>query len=94
MIFLLKITNFFYKKKQVFDWLNNLEGLAISEAKEVLGDVLKAQFIKQNDETANAATLKEKAPITGLIQGFFAIVRAAYPCGFLWMYQQSICRLF
>ena len=34
--------NFFYKKKQVFDWLNNLEGLAISEAKEVLGDVLKA----------------------------------------------------
>ena len=32
--------NFFYKKKQVFDWLNHVEGLAVSEAKEVLGDVL------------------------------------------------------
>lgn len=31
---------FFYKKKQVFDWLNELEGLAISEAKEVLAGVL------------------------------------------------------
>ena len=32
--------NFFYKKKQVFDWLNHVEGLAVSEAKEVLGSVL------------------------------------------------------
>lgn len=32
--------NFFYKKKQVFDWLNELEGLAISDAKEVLAEVL------------------------------------------------------
>jgi hypothetical protein len=31
---------FFYKKKQVFNWLNDLESLAISEAKEVLGSVL------------------------------------------------------
>ncbi len=31
---------FFRRKKEMFDWLNNLEGLAISEAKEVLGDVL------------------------------------------------------
>lgn len=32
--------NFFYKKKQVFDWLSHVEGLAVSEAKEVLGSVL------------------------------------------------------
>ena len=32
--------NFFYKKKQVFDWLNHVEGLAVSEAKEVLGSML------------------------------------------------------
>lgn len=31
---------FFRRKKEMFDWLNNLEGLAISEAKEVLVDVL------------------------------------------------------
>ena len=31
---------FFYKKKQVFNWLDDLESLAISEAKEVLGSVL------------------------------------------------------
>jgi len=31
---------FFRRKKEMFDWLNNLESLAISEAKEVLGDVL------------------------------------------------------
>lgn len=31
---------FFRRKKEMFDWLNNLEGLAISEAKEVLGGVL------------------------------------------------------
>jgi len=31
---------FFYKKKQVFNWLDDLESLAISEAKEVLGSML------------------------------------------------------
>jgi hypothetical protein len=31
---------FFRRKKEMFDWLNELEGLAISEVKEVLGDVL------------------------------------------------------
>lgn len=31
---------FFRRKKEIFDWLNNLEGLAISEAKEVLAGVL------------------------------------------------------
>jgi hypothetical protein len=31
---------FFRRKKEIFYWLNNLEGLAISEVKEVLGDVL------------------------------------------------------
>lgn len=31
---------FFRRKKEIFDWLNNLEGLAISEVKEVLRDVL------------------------------------------------------
>ena len=31
---------FFRRKKEMFDWLNELGGLAISEAKEVLGGVL------------------------------------------------------
>ena len=31
---------FFRRKKEMFDWLNELEGLVISEVKEVLGDVL------------------------------------------------------
>jgi len=31
---------FFRRKKEIFNCLNNLEGLAISEVKEVLGDVL------------------------------------------------------
>ena len=30
---------FFRRKKEMFDWLNELEGLAISEVKEVLWDV-------------------------------------------------------
>jgi hypothetical protein len=31
---------FFRRKKEIFNWLNNLEGLAISEVKEVLAEVL------------------------------------------------------
>ena len=33
-------STFFRRKKEMFDWLNNLESLAIIEVKEVLGDVL------------------------------------------------------
>ena len=33
-------STFFRRKKEVFNWLNDLESLVISEAKEVLGSVL------------------------------------------------------
>ena len=33
-------STFFRRKKEVFNWLNDLESLVISEAKEVLGSML------------------------------------------------------